>query len=338
MVFLKIHVENVIWKAIPLEMFGEHQGVRLFDSNNQLLASALVQQSLGDAAKSYQEDFLVRESIATQSSFLQPAFVPYPSMKWNVPPAGASLSGPLRSNFAIPLAHRHLPSTTSTPELPIVAVPFSVVQMPSLKLAAEETLYVWDAGTSGNFFGPLKKIKEPNSMVEYRLKNLHDLAHELEKAYSTQTNPPFYIPDAELNWDIMELSCGKKTVSLLLIDCGNTIEVEIQTILAPNKSLTGFCHPPYGIHCKLEEDVTLHSSKWKHFIVGEWIRVKIRRCDNGVYSVAFTSDGCNRNIVAKIRNAVLGQKATEHVETKKNPEESAVLNIGGENSDYDPIQ
>lgn len=51
-------------------------------------------------------------------------------------------------------------------------------------------------------------------MVEYRLKNLHDLAYELEKAYSTQTNPPpFYIPDAELNWDIMELSCGKKTVS-----------------------------------------------------------------------------------------------------------------------------
>lgn len=81
MVFLKIHVENVIWKAIPLELFGEHQGVRLFDSNNQLLASALVQQSLGDAAKSYQEDLLVRESIATQSSFMQPAFVPYPSMK-----------------------------------------------------------------------------------------------------------------------------------------------------------------------------------------------------------------------------------------------------------------
>lgn len=27
-------------------------------------------------------------------------------------------------------------------------------------------------------------------MVEYRLKNLHDLAYELEKAYSTQTNPP----------------------------------------------------------------------------------------------------------------------------------------------------
>lgn len=26
------------------------------------------------------------------------------------------------------------------------------------------------------------------------------------------------------------------------------------------------------------------------------------------------------------------------VETKKDPDESAVLNIGGENSDYDPIQ
>lgn len=101
-------------------------------------------------------------------------------------------------------------------------------------------------------------------------------------------------------------------VTVLLIDCGNTIEVKIQTILAPNQSLTGFCHPSYGIHCKLEEDVTLHSSKWKHVIVGEWIRVKIGRCDNGVHSVEFTSGGCNRNIVAKIRNAVLGQKATEN--------------------------
>ncbi len=54
MMLFKNQVENEIWKAIPIGMHGEHQGVRLFDANNKLLASAVIQQGLGVAAQSFQ--------------------------------------------------------------------------------------------------------------------------------------------------------------------------------------------------------------------------------------------------------------------------------------------
>jgi hypothetical protein len=114
MTFLKIHVENEIWKAIPMAMYGEHQGVRLFDSNNQLLASALVQQGLGVAAQSYHEALAMCETMEKQPSFMKPAFYSYPVMK--LFPAGcniSSLSGPLRPNFAIPSAQQNLPTVSA---------------------------------------------------------------------------------------------------------------------------------------------------------------------------------------------------------------------------------
>ncbi|EFX87066.1 hypothetical protein DAPPUDRAFT_312582 [Daphnia pulex] len=538
MTFLKIHVENVIWKAIPMAMYGEHQGVRLFDSNNQLLASALVQQGLGVAAQSYHEALAMCETMEKQPSFMKPAFYSYPVMK--LFPAGCtSLSFPLRPNFAIPSAQQNLPDVSTrtyvtnnlplkerydvvvthisegpfkffvrmkretrnlqeirkhldsiaptpfqgtplgsaciavspsdklfhrglitgmkdfgTPsckysvffvdigtQIPIdraliydipdellvpclcayrvslfgveniskldglnqifaalvnkesdlqaeveddegqqislyisgrsicdmlaaiysnlqdnspnssmtsnstlllstVAVPFSVVQMPPLNLAAEESLFVSVAGTSGYFFGQLEEIRLPNSRTGFGLKDLNDMADELKNAYSTQANPPLLYAGSESRlghhgvviWEedgvyyrVRVTKEMENEVEILFIDFGNTIVVPRNTILSPIKSLTRFCHPPYGIHCKLEEGVTLPSQKWKHLIVDRWIKVKIGRCVEGIYSVTFTSDLGNGIIATKIQNALSRPNAVETVNTQKKQTESAVL-------------
>jgi hypothetical protein len=110
MMFLKVHVENEIWKAAPVAMYGVHQAVRLFDCNNQLLASAMVQQALGVAAQSYHEAVAMSEAMEKQPSFMKPAFYSNPTMK--LFPAGCNmtaLSGTLRPNFAIPSSHKDLP-------------------------------------------------------------------------------------------------------------------------------------------------------------------------------------------------------------------------------------
>jgi hypothetical protein len=54
--FLKVNVENEIWKAIMIEPYGKNHGVRLLDSNNQLLANSL----LGADAQFHLRQALVR--------------------------------------------------------------------------------------------------------------------------------------------------------------------------------------------------------------------------------------------------------------------------------------
>ena len=53
--FLKVNVQDRDWKAEPMGMFGEHQGVRLFDDNNQLLATHMIQQGLGVPTQTFHE-------------------------------------------------------------------------------------------------------------------------------------------------------------------------------------------------------------------------------------------------------------------------------------------
>ena len=551
MMFLKIRVENEIWKAVPMTMFGAHQGVRLFDSNNQLLASAMVQQGLGVAAQSYHEALAMCEAMDKQPSFMKPAFYSYPAM--NLFPAGCNmtaLSGPLRPNFAIPSAQQILPTvsprayvinnlplkgrydvvvthisegpfkffvqmkseaknlqkirkqldsmaptpfkgtplgspcivvspsdqllhrglitgindfgnpsckysvyfvdigtqipielasiydipdellvpslsayrvalfgvenvsklvglneifsamvkkacnlqaevednerqeislyndsgrsisdilgtiysnlqdsnhvcsvtSTSTLLLSTVALPLSVVQvkskikntfvivligindieqfqMPPLNLAAEESLFVSDAGTSGYFFGQLEEIRLQNSQTGYGLKDLTDLTNELKNAYSTQANPPLLYAGSESRlghhgvviWEedsvyyrIRIIKEMANEVEILFIDFGNTIFISRNKILSPIKSLTRFCHPPYGIHCKLEEGMSVPSQKWKHLIAGRWIKVKIGRCVEGIYPVTFTSDLSNNIIAMKIQNAISRPNTVEN--------------------------
>ncbi|EFX61956.1 hypothetical protein DAPPUDRAFT_337747 [Daphnia pulex] len=61
--FLKRHVQNQTWKAALLGAYGEHLGVRLFDSNNQLLAKYLVDQKLGVAAQTYKDAITMCEEL-----------------------------------------------------------------------------------------------------------------------------------------------------------------------------------------------------------------------------------------------------------------------------------
>jgi hypothetical protein len=48
--FFKANVEDRIWEVIPVAMYGEHQGVRLIDSNNRLLADQLIEEKFGGPA------------------------------------------------------------------------------------------------------------------------------------------------------------------------------------------------------------------------------------------------------------------------------------------------
>ena len=101
MMFLKVHVENRNWKAEPLGMYGDYQGLRLFDSNNKLLATLMIQQELGVAALTYHEVVRMYETLDKQPAFIQPAF--------NALSAGGGASNvdntqPL--SFAIPATYR----------------------------------------------------------------------------------------------------------------------------------------------------------------------------------------------------------------------------------------
>ncbi|KAI9557952.1 hypothetical protein GHT06_014704 [Daphnia sinensis] len=101
MMFLKIHVENRTWKAAPMGMYGEHQGVRLFDSNNQLLATLMIQQGLGVAAQTYHEALNVCNVLERQPAYMKAAT--------NIVQTGGNSSvanNTLPPAFAIPSTYR----------------------------------------------------------------------------------------------------------------------------------------------------------------------------------------------------------------------------------------
>ncbi|KAI9557906.1 hypothetical protein GHT06_014658 [Daphnia sinensis] len=511
--YLKIHVENHTWKAVPMGMYGTHQGVRLFNSNNQLLATIMIQQSLGVAAQTYHEALSMCEVMNKQPAYMKPAFYTSPSMK--LFPAGcnvAALNNPVRPAFAIPLSQKeqlhapqrayvinNLPSkgrhdviVSNMSEGPfkffiqmkseashlvnirkklnaIAPIPFhgtpvgspcmaispvdkhfqrglitavkdygtpgcsctvyfvdtgnqyqmnismicdipdelveprlcayrvslfgvqevsklcglfeifaafvnsasnlqvevvddakqevnlydeagrsirdllgaifsnlqsttnipsaaassllsnvthmTVAEMPSLNLAAEESLFVTFSEKPGYFFGQLEKISLPDMKTEFGTKSLNEMAIELSKAYSSETNPPHLYVDVESRlgqhgvvlWDVDQLYYRVRVtkelpndVEVQFIDYGNSVCMPRRKILAPLVNLTRFRQPPYGVHCQLDLNVTLPVSKWNHLILDKWIKVKMGSCIEGIYSVSFTNDPCNSEIVKNL--------------------------------------
>lgn len=70
--FLKEHMENVIWNAMPLQMLGEYQGLRLFDPNFKLLAAMLIERSLAVPTQTYHEAVNMCEVMGKQFDFMIP--------------------------------------------------------------------------------------------------------------------------------------------------------------------------------------------------------------------------------------------------------------------------
>lgn len=526
--YLKIHVENHTWKAVPMGMYGTHQGVRLFNSNNQLLATIMIQQSLGIAAQTYHEALSMCEVMNKQPAYMKPAFYTSPAMK--LFPAGcnmAALTTPVRPAFAIPMSQKeqlhtyqrayvinNLPSKgrhdvivshmsegpfkffvqmkseasslvnirkklntidpipfhgtpvgspcmaihpadklfhrglitavkdygnpgctctvyfvdtgsqtqinislicdipdellepclcayrvslfsvqevsklcglieifaafvnsasnlqvevvddakqevnlydeagrsirdllgaifsnfqSTTTNIPSAAASslfsnathMTVAEMPSLNLAAEEILYVSYTEKPGYFFGQLEKISLPDSKTELGTNSLNEMAIELSNAYSSETSPPHLYVDIESRlghhgvvlWDLDQLYYRVRVtkelpndVEVQFIDYGNSVCMPRSKILAPLGNLTRFRQPPYGVHCQLDLNVTLAVSKWNHLIRDKWIQVKMGPCIEGVYSVTFTNDPCNTEIV-KILMGNASSKFVENVKT-----------------------
>lgn len=102
MMFLKVHVENRTWKAAPMGMYGEHQGVRLFDSHNQLLATIMIQQGLGVAAQTYHEALSMCEIMDKQPAFMKPAFNAFSAGSSSI----TTINNTLPPSFAIPATYR----------------------------------------------------------------------------------------------------------------------------------------------------------------------------------------------------------------------------------------
>ncbi|XP_057380096.1 tudor domain-containing protein 6-like [Daphnia carinata] len=524
--YLKIHVENHTWKAVPLGMYGTHQGVRLLNSNNQLLATIMIQQSLGVAAQTYHEALSMCEVMNKQPAYMKPAF--YTSSAMKLFPAGcnlAALSNPVRPAFAIPLSqkeHLHAPqrayvinnlpskgrhnvtvshmsegpfkffvqmkseastlvnirkklntaapipfhgtpvgspcmaispadklfhrglitavkdygtpgcsctvyyvdtgsqnqinislicdipdellepplcayrvslfgvqevsklcgliqiftafvnsasnlqvevvdddkqevnlydeagrsirdllgaifanlqNTTTNIPRGIASSPFSnvmymtVAEIPSLNLAAEESLFVSFSEKPGYFYGQLEKISLPDSKTEFGTKALNEMAIELSTAYSSETSAPHLYVDVEsrlghhgvVHWEVDQLYYRVRVtkelpndVEVQFIDYGNSVCMPRRKILAPLGNLTRFRQPPYGVDCRLDLNVTLPVSKWNNLILDKWIKVKMGPCIEGAYSVTFTSDPCNSEIV-KILGARASSKFVENV-------------------------
>lgn len=63
MLFLKAQLENHTWKSELTGMFGNYQGVKLFDSHNQALAAVMVQQGFGIAVKTFNQSTDIYSSI-----------------------------------------------------------------------------------------------------------------------------------------------------------------------------------------------------------------------------------------------------------------------------------
>jgi hypothetical protein len=77
--FFKANIEGRIWEAIPVAMYGEHQGVRLMDSNNRLLADVLIEEKFaGPATFEHCEGGLPFHPAAVLSNIHRMVFLKYP--------------------------------------------------------------------------------------------------------------------------------------------------------------------------------------------------------------------------------------------------------------------
>lgn len=90
--FLKIHMENRKWRAVYQGMCGNHQCVRLYDQNNQLLATTMIHQNLAIAAPTYHEALSSFEDQELISGLMKPN-----SSSFNVHPAEFDLQARVRN-------------------------------------------------------------------------------------------------------------------------------------------------------------------------------------------------------------------------------------------------
>ena len=84
------------------------------------------------------------------------------------------------------------------------------------------------------------------------------------------------------------------------IDFGFKKIVSRQELLAPLTTLSNFVlQPAYGIHCELAHgDVQLRQEEWDNLLMDKYIQVTIgNRNSDGMYSVTFTDDPANQNLV-----------------------------------------
>ena len=100
-------MENGTWKAATLGMYGKHQGVKWFDPNNQLLATTMIQQGLGLAAKTYKEALSMTQMMDERPAFMKPAFSA----------ASAPIINTLPPSFAIPATYREYSPTFAKEEV-----------------------------------------------------------------------------------------------------------------------------------------------------------------------------------------------------------------------------
>ncbi len=140
------------------------------------------------------------------------------------------------------------------------------------------------------------------------------MAAELMEAYSNP-NPPLLYADFQshlgqygvLHWGVdnkfYRICVTKEHLNMAevhFIDYGNYLRIQQCEILAPLESLTGFNQPPYGIHCMLEDRVTLSFPEWSDLILEQSIEVKIGKCVDEIYSVTLTNHPFNKKIVKAI--------------------------------------
>lgn len=171
-------------------------------------------------------------------------------------------------------------------------------------MTEEQDLYVTFTEKPGYFFGQFKKM----------FHELDKMTNELDKVYSSVSFPPLLYADVKshlweygvLKWDEFQMyyrvRVTKELVNdaeVLFIDYGNSIRISRSKILAPLECLTLFRQPPFGIHCQLENDVTVSITEWRNLIVEKLTKVKIGKCTDSICYVTFTNDPCNDEI-AKI--------------------------------------
>ncbi len=174
----------------------------------------------------------------------------------------------------------------------------------------------------GCFFGQLEK---------YPIQKLEVITSEISKLYSDNPNPPLLYADVKSHLGhvgihqsaqdnrFYRVRIAKEMVhdsEIFFVDYGNSLRVPRCKILAPLDSLSQFEHPPFGIRCRLVDDVTLSVAKWNAAIQDKSIRVKIGKCVDGIYSVSFTEHPCNKDI-AKILETKVPLKSTNSAETCK---------------------
>ncbi|EFX87075.1 hypothetical protein DAPPUDRAFT_235975 [Daphnia pulex] len=87
MFFLKTHLENRTWKAVPLGIYAGHQGVRLFDSENKLFVASMIKVELGVPSQTYQDALTMSKVLNEQPTNIKPVLEPLLEPELDMTPA-----------------------------------------------------------------------------------------------------------------------------------------------------------------------------------------------------------------------------------------------------------